>query len=63
MLGQLVSKLDAEGHLDPGAAQELAELVVRPRNKAIHEGVAPSSWDTAEACKAAQRAVWAAFPI
>lgn len=63
MLAGLVSKLDSDGRLGPGVAQELTELVVQPRNTAIHEGVAPSSWNTAEACKAAQRVVWSAFPI
>jgi hypothetical protein len=63
MLGQLLSKLDANGNLGPGVAQQLTDLVVQPRNKAVHEGVVPNSWESAEACKAAQRAVWAAFPI
>lgn len=64
MLGKLVAALDAGGHLPPGTALELFTLVVSPRNKAIHEGrVTLSGWDTAEACKAAQRAVWTAFPL
>ena len=63
MLGQLVARLDAEGQLRPGESQEITDLVVQPRNKAIHEGVTPNSWDTAEACKVAQRAVWTAFPL
>jgi hypothetical protein len=63
-LGKLVRELDARGHLQDGMAQELFRLVVNPRNTAIHEGrVTLSAWDTAEACKAAQQAVWTAFPL
>lgn len=63
-LGKLVRELAACGHLHAGIAQDLFRLVVNPRNMAIHEGrVTLSAWDTAEACKAAQRAVWTAFPL
>lgn len=63
MLGRLVEKLEADGLLSPEIAGELFSLVVRPRNSAVHGGIAPSAWNAAEACKAAQRQVWNAFPL
>lgn len=58
-LGTLVDTLRTAGHLNVETANQLMELVVRPRNKAVHEGVHPSSWNAAEACKAAQVQVYA----
>lgn len=64
MLGRLVSALERDGFLEGAVAEELQALVVDPRNKAIHEGlVTLTNWDVAEACKAAQRIVLAAFPV
>ena len=62
-LGGLVGRLRREGHLTPESADEISELVIRPRNEAIHGGAVPGAWDTAEACKVAHRAVWAEFPL
>jgi hypothetical protein len=61
MLGRLVDVARASGLLFPEWCDELMRLVVRPRNKAVHEGAEPDAWDAAEACKAAQLVVFAAF--
>ncbi len=63
MLGGLLRALEKSGALSQARADNLRALVVNPRNKAVHEGARPSSWDAAEACKAAQQEVWAAHPL
>lgn len=63
MLGPLVSNLEASGHITLDVASQLRDVVIEPRNKAVHEGAEPSSWDAAEACKAAQLRVWDVFPL
>ncbi len=63
MLGQLLSAVKKAKLVSDDLHAELVKLVAAPRNKAIHEGRSPSKFDTAEACKAAQRAVWLAFPL
>ena len=63
-LGSLIAALDEAGRLADGVADKFRTLVLRPRNNAIHDGtITLSGWDTAEACKAAQKAVWHAFPL
>lgn len=62
-LGSLLKMLRSSGHLALERTDELFKVVVIPRNKAVHEGAEPSSWEAAEACKAAQLQVWEAFPL
>lgn len=62
-LGDLVSELEASKHITQQETTQLRTVVIGPRNKAIHEGAEPSSWDAAEACKVAQLRVWDAFPL